>query len=129
MSYKIKFITRTDRIFYKLDRENKLIEQGYKCYFCGCKLKKSEATTDHLLSLSKTNRVHSSRNTVVACSKCNGKKSDKDDYEPDWFDVRMAEIHDRLEERIKQAEWRLSIEPKGSYKKWKKYWEKQGRWN
>ncbi len=121
---KIKFSSRADRIFYKLDRYNKLVEQEYKCYYCGCVLTRTTVTTDHIIPLSKTDRWHNSHNTVASCESCNSRKSDKIIVE-DPFDVLLKEMSKRLEERIKLAEWKLSFNGKGSFKKWKKFNKKK----
>ena len=127
---RMKFQSRTDRIFYKLDRERILVEQDNKCRYCGCKLSRKEATTDHVIALSRVGRVHSTSNTVVACEDCNSRKGSKKKYKPDAWTLYLQRVEDRLRERTKLAVYRLDMKPKGggSYNKWKKYWEKRGRW-
>lgn len=120
---------RLARAFYKLDRERILVEQKYKCYYCGCELTIKTATMDHVIPRSKTNRLHSSVNCVVACQPCNSKKGDSDkNPEPTWWQKKINEGIANLEERTKQAEFNLSLDQKGGYRKWKKYWKKRGRW-
>lgn len=48
---------------------------GYKCYYCGTSLHQSQSTIEHILPSSKggTNELE---NLVLACSRCNGTKSD-----------------------------------------------------
>ena len=120
---KVRFLSEADKIFYKVDRYNKLVTQDYKCYYCGCTLTRKTVTTDHVIPLKNTNRYHSSKNTVAACNTCNSKKSDKQ-FKEDWYDKFVKESAARFEERLKLAEWKLSTEPKGSFKKWKRYHKK-----
>lgn len=124
----MKFINKIDKAFYKLDRENIWIQQGRRCYYCKCILAKHEITADHVIPLKDTQGYHSSKNIVVACKKCNKDKGCKRDFVPDKWDIFLQETLDRIEERIKLAEYKLSFDRKGSFTKWKKYHEKQGRW-
>ena len=121
MGYTIKYASRADRIFYKIDRLNNLIDQNYKCFYCGCDLTRETVTTDHVIPLSKTGRCHNTNNTVAACDKCNSAKGDQEELITDWFDALIKRMLVRTEERIKLAEWRLAIDPKGSFRKWKKF--------
>ena len=129
---RIKFITRIDRLFYKIEREKQWLVQDKKCYFCKTLLDKFELTFDHWIPLKDTDRYHSFRNCVVACERCNNKKSCKrkwsyEDTIPKYEKI-LREGLCRLEERIKRAEYYLSSDNKGGYSKWKKYWKKMNRW-
>jgi 5-methylcytosine-specific restriction endonuclease McrA len=134
---RIRFITRVDRLFYKLTREKKLEEQGYRCYYCGEQLSRRDATLDHVTPLASTNHhYHQDSNTVACCEKCNKEKGRKtvDEFleererSMDHFDRVLREICQRLEERVRQAEWRLDFKPMGSFNKWVKFHEKRGKW-
>jgi len=120
-----------DRIFYTIDRDNILEDQTNKCYYCGCKLTRKSATADHVIPLSKINRIHSVTNIVVACDTCNSKKGSKKIYKPDPWTLYLQQVERRLRDRTKLAVYRLDMNPKGggSFNKWKKYWEKRGRWD
>lgn len=125
MGYTIKYASRADKIFYKIDRFNNLIDQNYKCFYCGCDLTRQTVTTDHVIPLSKTGRCHNPKNTVAACDKCNSAKGDQEELIIDRFDVLLKEAIKKIEERTKLAEWRLSFDHKGSFKKWKKFHSKR----
>jgi len=116
------------RAFYKIDRDKLLKAQGNKCFYCKTPLTRKTATMDHVVPKSKT-KYHSTENCVVACANCNSKKSNKATYEPTDIEKLLAEGLARLDERTKQAEFALSFDQKGGYRKWKRYWEKRGRWD
>lgn len=113
--------------FYKIDRERLLKEQNNRCYYCGKSLTRKTATMDHVVPISKT-KYHSTGNCVVACYSCNNKKSNQDTYTPQDWEMQLVKGIEKLEERIKQAEFRLSFDQKGGFRKWKRYWTKRKRW-
>lgn len=125
-------MNRLEKAFYKVERERKLEEQDGRCIYCGGPLTRKAATMDHVIPVSRTGRRHSSLNAVVACKTCNGKKANKDDFEyappPLHENPLVAAMFERIEERVRLAEWRLSMDPKGSFRKWLKFHEKRGRW-
>jgi len=121
---------RLARAFYKLDRERILQKQNYRCYYCKRLLTKKTATMDHVIPRSHTSGYHTSSNCVVACFECNNKKGSKLAYKPEvsYEQQLIKDAIDRLEERIKKAEYNLSFDRKGGYRKWKQYWQKRNRW-
>lgn len=123
-------MSRLERGFYKITRERILEEQDYKCHYCKRKLTRKEATLDHVLAISKCGRRHSDSNTVVSCVKCNSAKSNKNvnDFKPEKTDVQLNEMLERIEQRVRLAEWRLDFQTKGSFHKWEKFHIKRGRW-
>lgn len=123
----MRYRNNLERAFYKVDRERLLSEQNNKCYYCKKPLTRSTATLDHVIPISKV-KQHSIRNCVVACFTCNNNKDNKKVYKPSDIEIMLYEGIERLEERTKQAEFALSFSTKGGYNKWKKYWNKRGRW-
>ena len=92
---------------------------------------------DHVVPVSQTKlaRWRSTSQCVVACERCNRRKGSAPKEElvlEDW-EIQLAEGLARLDERTRQAEYAieraLSMDTKGGYRKWVKYWEKRGRWN
>ncbi len=49
---------------------------GGHCWYCGCQLKETSATIDHVLPI-KRGGVTTLRNVVLACTHCNTSKADK----------------------------------------------------
>lgn len=126
-------MSKVDRIFYKNDRERIWKEQNYKCYYCPKVLKLKETTLDHVIPISKIGFCHSTLNAVVACVDCNSKKGNSEHYEyvPEvvtGFEKDLNDMMERLDERIKRAQYALSFKTFGSYRRWKKHHEKNGRW-
>ena len=129
---KKKYINKVDRAFFKLDRENAWRGQDKRCYYCNRTLARHEITADHVIPLKHTSGYHTAKNIVAACEKCNSDKGCKLDFSPKQStenDQLFQDVFDRLEERTKLAEYRLSFNQKGSFAKWKKYHEKKGRWD
>lgn len=124
MGYRIRFASYADRIFYKADRLSKLEKQNYKCFYCECDLTRETVTTDHITPLSKTGRWHNTNDTVAACDQCNSKKGDHELVD-DYFDKLLKKILEKIEERTKLAQWRLSFDHKGSFRKWKRFHERR----
>lgn len=119
---------RKSSAWYLLDRDRIWKEQDYCCFYCKVRLKRNEATMDHVIPRKKT-KTHSSANCVVACKKCNSNKGHQETFQPTIYDLMWAELDKRIENRIKLAEYRLSMDSKGNFKKWKNYWEKNGKRN
>lgn len=121
-----------EKAFYKVERERKLEEQKGRCVYCGTPLTRRTATMDHVIPVSRTGRRHSPLNAVVACEECNGAKADRVDFHPvpppPHDDPLVAAMFARIEDRVRLAEWKLSFDAKGSYRKWLKFHEKRGRW-
>lgn len=121
-----------EKAFYKVDRERKLVEQKGRCVYCGTPLTRRTATMDHVVPVSRTGRLHSPLNAVVACKTCNGEKADRDDFRavpaPLHDDPLVAAMFARIETRVRLCEWKLSFDAKGSFRKWMKFHEKRGRW-
>jgi 5-methylcytosine-specific restriction endonuclease McrA len=121
------------RAFYKLDRERILREQDNKCYYCKTPLTTKTATMDHVVPVATTkqSRWQSTSQCVVACQRCNSRKgkAPKEDLVLEDWEIQLAEGLAKLDERTRQAEYALSFDTKGGYRKWVKYWEKRGRWN
>jgi 5-methylcytosine-specific restriction endonuclease McrA len=129
-----KFISKTDKMFYKLDREIIWQNQKEKCYYCSKKLKRNEITLDHVVPLSKLKYRHAPSNCVVACFSCNQKKSNRTDYRPqkEQWEILLQDGLERLEKQTRKSVYRIvrysgCEDHKGSFAKWEKYWEKKGR--
>lgn len=143
---RIKFASDADRIFYRADRDTAWAKQKFRCAYCGDPLPRSVATSDHIIPLSKTGRMHHPRNIAAACKKCNREKGSQDakDFSSsvsleaeltrlrhqliELEDPLLAQMLERIEQRTRQAEYRLSLNPMGSYRKWENYHGKRGRW-
>ena len=91
---------------------------------------------DHVVPVSQTKlaRWRSTSQCVIACQRCNSRKGSASKEElvlEDW-EIQLAEGLARLEERTRRAEYAieraLSMDTKGGYRKWVKYWGKRGRW-
>jgi CRISPR/Cas system Type II protein with McrA/HNH and RuvC-like nuclease domain len=121
---------RLEHAFYKLDREKLLVKQNNKCFYCKTPLTKKTATMDHVVAR-KFVKHHSTANCVVSCFRCNQRKGHKpkEDLKLEEWEILLAEGLLRLQELTKQAEFSLSFDTKGGYRKWRKYWNKRGRWN
>lgn len=116
---RIRFISPIDKMFYKIDRNNILKEQKYKCHFCKVLLKETEGTMDHVIPKSKLKNYHSTQNCVVVCSDCNNKKGNNPDYEASNWDKDVAEVLNNIEYRTRKSLYRLDMTAKGiSYQKW-----------
>ena len=127
---RLKFINKVDRLFYKLDRENAWMDQNRRCYYCGKFLERHEITADHQKPLANV-KFHNSNNVVAACTNCNSNKGcdEKWEYVPTPDEILLNQIFKRLEDRTRLAEFRLSFDAKGGYKKWLKYHQKRNRWS
>lgn len=140
MPARIKFKSRADKVFYRHDREQLLRKQNGRCAYCMKPLSPREATMDHVIPLSLVGRVHSVANCVAACEDCNSRKGNSINFcpatrkhisstvLPDSVQKAISDMCDRLEERTRLAEYRLSMDPKGGFRKWVRYWKKRGRW-
>jgi 5-methylcytosine-specific restriction endonuclease McrA len=121
------------KAFYRLDREKILRDQNNKCFYCKTLLTKKTATLDHVIPVKDTKQPRwvSTNGCVVACERCNSRKghAPKEDLVLKDWEIFLAEGLSRIEERTRQAEYALSFDAKGGYRKWTKYWEKRGRWN
>lgn len=132
---KYRQMSRTDKIFYKLEREKQWEKQGRRCIYCGEKITKNEATFDHKIPISQVG-YHSFENCVVACYTCNQQKANKTDWSPDVVQLQeltpVDEMINRwktqIDNRVRRFEWSLDSNPMGSFNKWTKYWEKRHRW-
>lgn len=129
---RIRFVTETDRLFYRLDREDMWRAQDKKCFHCKKSITKEQATFDHVTPLSKRNKYHTVQNCVVSCAKCNHTKGAELDFEPEEWQLMLQEGLKRLDRRVRLAEYNIgkyvgTEDPKGSFNKWERYWEKQGR--
>lgn len=125
--------TRLDRAFYKLDRERLWNEQGRVCYYCKHSLRRNELTTDHVVPISK-NGATTIDNCVVACYACNHKKADMsvEEFVPDELNWMERMVYDgllQLEMQTRRVEYTFANNTKGSFNKWNRYWEKQGRFH
>jgi len=116
-------MNRLEKAFYKLDRDNLLVEQGYKCKLCSAILTRKTATLDHIIPKSKTAYRHSKRNSMVLCVECNSRKSNKplEKFIVNPEQIRINSILNSIEKRIRLAEYRLSLETKGSFRKWERF--------
>lgn len=137
MGARMKFASRADRAFYRADRDARWQQQGGRCFYCKRAIARSEATNDHVVPLSKIGGIHSSGNIVAACLDCNRKKGAQTAeaftaanavrailaIEGDPF---LAAMLERIEARIRQAEWRLDMRPSGSFQKWLAFHRKRG---
>lgn len=129
-------MSKTDRLFYKLDREKMWKDQGERCYYCKTKIARNALTFDHVIPISEIG-YHSLENCVVACNDCNQDKANKKDWtysEPVRSEMDQI-VHDlisdwekRIDERLKRFEFSLTLDTKGGYHKWVRYWEKRGKW-
>ncbi len=87
--------------FYKelpFSREALFARDSLRCGYCDRQLRKSEATIDHVLPKSRGGRLEF-RNTVTACSTCNGRKRDRLPEEAGMkllFDPKPVFRRDRL---------------------------------
>lgn len=125
-------LTRVERAFYRIDREQTWLKQNKRCYYCRKLLKKNEITFDHVIPISKTG-YHSTENCVVACQPCNEAKADNDSFvweqEPrEWWEQLIDDKFAEINENVRQFEYKLEEKTMGSYNKWVKYWTKRGRW-
>jgi hypothetical protein len=119
-----KFVTRADQLFYRIDRETKLKDQGGVCFYCKTPLTIKTATTDHVHPLSRIGgNYHSTHNTVACCLRCNQEKKDRPPEEFANDPVRLMAM--RIERRIRKAEWSLDVETRLSFNKWLKFQEKR----
>jgi hypothetical protein len=138
----VKLRSRTEKAFYRLNRDRKLREQRFKCYYCECKLDYKTATVDHIIPLKDTGRYHRDDNTVVACVPCNSSKGHQSMAEFTGETVSVPKLPrqfrydksplgkamERIETRIKRAEYNLDMAPAAkSFPKWLRYWKKRGR--
>jgi CRISPR/Cas system Type II protein with McrA/HNH and RuvC-like nuclease domain len=135
-------ISAVDRLFYKIDREKIWNAQGKKCKYCNSVISRKQATMDHIIPLSIIKR-HSVTNCVVACDSCNQQKGSNVNWECaasnnnsrplEHWEQMIVDFGKTLDERIKRFEYDLiatnTRTTKGSFSKWKRYWEKQGKWN
>jgi len=122
-------MTALERAFYKVARENKLKEQKYRCKHCNGTLTRESATTDHIIPISQCGGRHSDLNFVVACKDCNEARGTMpiEEFTPpvevlDDTDMMIRRIRERIEERVREAEWRLAMNPKGIFNKWKRFY-------
>jgi hypothetical protein len=132
MRYRRKYITEADRVFFKLDREEIWKKQNKRCHYCSRVLKKEDITLDHVIPLSKVKRLHYVKNCVVSCSNCNSRKNDNLTLVLELWEIELQKGLQKLEKRTRQAEYRIirysgCEDHKGSFSKWERYWEKQGR--
>lgn len=134
MRYRKRFVTDTDKIFYKLDRENIWLSQGKKCYYCKIVLPKNKITFDHVTPISATGRTHSVSNCVVSCFDCNQKKGSQVGYEHklEPWEIQLAEGLARIDHNTRKSMYRIirysgCEDAKGSFSKWHKFWEKKKR--
>lgn len=131
----MKFINRIDKVFYKIDREEKWKDQKGKCYYCDTPITKDELTFDHVIPIKKV-KFHTSNNCVVSCSSCNQDKGHKDleewkSSEPkdlEHWEKMIVDWDRRMKENIRRFEFSWENDTKGGYQKWRKYWMKRGRW-
>lgn len=132
-------MSRTDRMFYKLDREKQWEKQGKKCHYCERKLARGELTFDHKIPISVTG-YHGLTNCVVACWDCNQEKGNKTNWTYTGPKEELTELgqiaHDLIEAwkvemdgRMKRFEYSLTTDTKGGYHKWVRYWTKRGKWD
>lgn len=69
---------------------------GWGCHYCFLELSLDTATQDHVIPLSKDGS-RKKRNVVLACSRCNNKKGDRDveDFvQSDWLKRRRIEVQE-----------------------------------
>lgn len=125
-------MSSVDRMFYKLDREKIWESQGRKCKYCKQSLALEDATMDHVIPISRTG-FHSVKNCVVACYDCNQDKADVAEYVKEPWEKMIDEWKLRIDERLKRFEFKMTVvtpqDAKGGYTKWKRYWDKRGRWD
>lgn len=129
--------------FKKVEREHLCKLQNYSCYYCKTPITITNATLDHIIPISECGGYHSYSNCVASCEKCNQEKGNKsvEEFEasrvesnkssksslvsndPDElrFQQLLEEMLERIDMRARLAVWRLSFNPKGSFKKWLKY--------
>jgi 5-methylcytosine-specific restriction endonuclease McrA len=69
--------TRTVRF----SKTNVYLRDQYNCCYCGCNVKRSEATLDHVLPISRGGKTEWT-NIVTACGPCNFRKANK--VGPEW---------------------------------------------
>ncbi|PHR03350.1 MAG: hypothetical protein COB29_13255 [Sulfitobacter sp.] len=103
------------------------LSQGGLCAYCKAPIKKEEATFDHVIPRAKV-KGHSVKNCVVACGLCNSRKGAEEAPVYSEYELAVQKMFAALAERLKLAEYRLSMDSHGSFKKWKRYHKKQGRW-
>lgn len=127
MGQHIKFRSRVEKAFYRMDREDKLREQDFTCKYCGCDLDYSTVTADHVIPLTETGRIHHRDNIVAACESCNVKKGSRKvyTYNVDSFTILVNEAAQRVKERGWLADYNIrkafGLNVRGSFKKWVKY--------
>lgn len=119
-------LTRLERAFYRIEREQKLHDQEYRCKYCHCTLTRSTATTDHVIAACKIGYRHSSLNAVVSCGDCNTRKGRRtiEEFVSDPFQILITEITAIVEMRTLRAEYNLDVAATMSFNKWlfnKKY--------
>lgn len=97
-------------------------KQDKKCFYCHEEIEYDAITADHLVPL-KIKGFHTDDNIVVACQDCNTKKGHKlvIEFQPELNYPGLKEAIAAIRERSSRAEWKLSFDPKGSFKKWRKY--------
>lgn len=129
-------MSKTDRLFYKLDREKMWEDQDRRCKYCKEKIARDELTFDHVIPISVTG-YHGLDNCVVACEDCNQRKANQIDWtytEPERTEMEQI-VHDmisewsaKMDERMRRFEFSMTTDTKGGYHKWVRYWEKRGKW-
>jgi hypothetical protein len=70
------------RIEFKPIEKQKSLEEikNPKCIYCNCKLNPTNATTDHIIPISKGGN-NTQVNLMVCCIKCNGERGDMEFYQ------------------------------------------------
>ena len=110
------------RLWYKLERHNKVIAQNFRCKYCNCIITFATATLDHVDPKDKKLGNHYGDATVAACVECNRKKADKS---PEVLKDPLLELVKKFELELRKrsyiACWKLSLDTKGSFKKWLKF--------
>ena len=128
-------MAKSDRMFYKIDRERLWEEQNRRCYHCKEYINRDEITMDHLTPISKLGGQHSVKNCVASCLPCNQHKADNEEWdvsmrleEMSWIERSVYEFGKRMDERVRRFAWRMDMSPKGSYNKWLRYHQKRGEY-
>jgi 5-methylcytosine-specific restriction endonuclease McrA len=68
---------RTQKSYLRRMVRNQIAgDQNWQCFYCGCDIDMSNATTDHVIPLSKGGENLRS-NMVASCKPCNVKKRDR----------------------------------------------------
>jgi 5-methylcytosine-specific restriction endonuclease McrA len=129
----MRFNDKLQRKFYQLEREKRLVEQNYRCFYCKEIIAKNEVTADHVIPIKQTKR-HSDCNIVACCITCNRKKAamtidEFKNYNFKKVPNELKEFFEILETKTRKAEFNLDIKTHfTSFRHWQTYWQKRNKW-